>query len=132
MRAQVNRVGAAWDLLETVVLPGTKDIKGNVFVKRNIKKEWEDWMTQWHKDRLDNLQQAIQEKVQVFWDNPSVQITKRWDYGGLFGRKPPAGPKVFKPKCGSEKDNNKMKYRVDLLKGFQKGLPAIQSELKLD
>jgi hypothetical protein len=134
MRAQVRRVGEAWEYLEKVVLVGTtwtppSPSKPEPFKERGLKKEWFDWIKEHHKLRLDAMLQALANKVSIFEGTPSV-ITKlrRWDYGGVFRRADGV------PNCGFEKDSKRLQKRVDLLKKAYDDLKArgIDSELKLD
>ncbi|KAF2824664.1 hypothetical protein CC86DRAFT_353149 [Ophiobolus disseminans] len=125
MRAQVQRVGAAFEYLETEVLPKAQ-VKG--YTKRGLKKEWEDWMTKYHKARLDALQAALEDKMKVFEKSTGITTKmKRWDYLNIFKR-----VDTKKPNCGFEKDNKKMDERVQLLKDAFKKMKKVNSELKLD
>ncbi|KAF2027525.1 hypothetical protein EK21DRAFT_114744 [Setomelanomma holmii] len=82
-----------------------------------------------HKERLEALTQALEDKLTVMKGQPKVTTKlKRWDYAGVFRRA------VDPPNCGFEKDGQKMPKRVDLLldayaKMKQKPL---ETELKLD
>jgi hypothetical protein len=128
MRAQVTRVGEAWEYLEKNVLAGTTPPGQAVpFKERGLKKEWLDWMQEEHKLLLDALEQALAEKVSVFRGQSSI-ITKlkRWDYVGVFRRD------VTVPNCGFEKDTKIMQKRVDLLLDAYNRLSPVNSELKLD
>ncbi|KAH7346961.1 hypothetical protein BKA66DRAFT_433113 [Pyrenochaeta sp. MPI-SDFR-AT-0127] len=98
-----------------------------IYKERGLKKEWLDWMKETHKIRLDALTETMNEKLEVFKNNPSV-ITKlkRWDYSGIFGRA------VETANCGFEKDSKKLDKRVDLLIDAYKNMRQVESELKLD
>lgn len=134
MRAQVRRVGEAWEHLEKVVLAGkvwTPRLSRTPepFKERGLKKEWIDWMKELHKNMLDNMMRVLEDKVSVFKGQPSVNTNlKRWDYAGIFRRA------VEVPNCGFEKNKNTMEKRVTLLLGEFQKLKArgIDSELKLD
>jgi hypothetical protein len=106
MRAQVNRIGEAWEMLGTMVLVGTSYTppSGPVepFVHRGLKKEWEDFIIERYGERLKELQIRIDEKVGIFSGKPSyITRLNRWDFGGLFER-----ADDFEQNCGSEKDQN--------------------------
>jgi len=134
MRAQVLRVGEAWDLLESTLLVGKQSTildptkQGlETFQPRGLKKEWLNWVQQDYKEQLDKLQTVLNEKVQIFHNKPSVGTKlKRWDYSRVFGRE------VKVPECGSESDSKKMQERVDLLKDAYKNMAPINSDLKYD
>jgi hypothetical protein len=130
MRAQVKRVGEAWEYLERTILAGTKwkRPKSNdiVYKERGLKQEWLDFMKTWHKEKLDALDKALTEKLDVFSGKYSViPRIKRWDYRGIFGRD------VKVPNCGSETDPNRMAKRVQLLKDAKAALKAVDSTLDL-
>lgn len=131
MRAQVRRVGEAWELIERTILVGKKyknaDGKEVSYTERGLKQEWLDWMKARHKKNLDALTKAMDDKLLVFDGKPGV-ITKlkRWDYGGNFKRK------VDVPNCGFEKDQKTIDERVELLKAAYKAMKRVDSELKLD
>jgi hypothetical protein len=124
MRAQINRVGAAFEFLEIDVLPKT-GVQG--FQKRDLKGEWEKYLIEHHKKVLGNLWDTLDGKIKVFEEKTGLTILKRWDYAGVFKR---AGSKVD---CGFEKSDSKMKARVKLLTdAFPKLMPPKSfSELKL-
>jgi hypothetical protein len=129
MRAQVKRIGEAWEYLKKNIVVGTKwKDSGNkevIFKKRGIKKEWLAWMKLWHKERLDALNAALEEKLEVSDKGTSFTVRfKRWDYGGIFGRA------VKVPNCGVKKDTNTMAKRVELLLDAKKNkFKAVDSEL---
>jgi hypothetical protein len=134
MRAQVQRVADAWELLETKTLLGrissyTDPADGNnpTFKSIDIKKKWLDWMKNEHKIQLDRLQAELDKRVEVFKGKPSI-ITrlKRWEYHMIFHRA------IDEPNCGSEADPNKMDERVQLLIKEYGAMDRIDSELKLD
>lgn len=134
MRAQVLRVGEAWEYLEKFVLPGTTYPKsssgGSVeqFKARDLKQEWFDWMKETHKSRMEKLNKELEDKVRIFQKkSPVTPRLKRWDYSGLFGRA--VNPY---PNCGYENDNTKMDKRVELLLDAYKNLPKLDTELRLD
>lgn len=115
MRAQVNRIGEAWEYLEKNVLAGTVSNSGAVYKERGLKTEWLGWMEAGHKARLDGLVQALDKKLSIFEGKPGVVTrVKRWDFAGIFGRE------VKTPNCGFEKDATKMAKRVELLVNFKK------------
>jgi hypothetical protein len=129
MRAQVIRVGEAWKYLEEEVLANAKGVNGEPFKERapgGMRKEWRDWMQDLHKKRLDALNQALDDKKNIF-DPSTITKLKRWDYGGVFSR---AG--VVTPNCGLETDQKRLKERVGLLVDFKNALTPVNSELKLD
>ncbi|KAH8711916.1 hypothetical protein GQ44DRAFT_776460 [Phaeosphaeriaceae sp. PMI808] len=135
MRAQVRRVGEAWELVEKNFLtgrtftetdPDTGAQKTMTYQYRNLKKEWLDWMKEEHKIQLEGLTRMLKNKLEVFQGDPGV-ITKlkRWDYGGIFRRE------VDEPNCGTGKDHE-MKKRVDLLIKEYKKMTPVESVLTLD
>lgn len=138
MRAQVQRVADAWGLLETTLLTGrTSSIvnpstqQAGIFASQDIKKRWLDWMKKEHKDRLDKLQKALDDKVDVFRGKPGFTTRlKRWDYNMLLQRANNGKSSVAK--CGSVSDPNIMKERVQLLLTEYANMKRIDSELKLD
>ncbi|KAF2276886.1 uncharacterized protein EI97DRAFT_458210 [Westerdykella ornata] len=123
MRAQVRRVGEAFDYVEDDIIPTQQ----SGYTKRNIKKEWIDWMKETHKNRLESLNEALEYAVKIF-EKKSTVITKikRWDFSGLFRRE------VKDPNCGFEPDDAVMEKRVKLLLEAYKKLPKVDTELKLD
>jgi len=150
MRAQVNRVGDAWEYLEKEILVGrsyTPPVVSSTianptasliaspsvsqvvepFRERGLKKEWLDWMKEQHKTQLDSLMQTLNDKIKVF-EGKSSYITKlkRWDYSGVCRRA------VNVPECGFEKDQKIMEERVKLLIKEFYSLKPVNSELKLD
>jgi hypothetical protein len=124
MRAQVRRVGAAFEYLEKNILVGVT-YKGEVFKERGLKDEWLEFMKKKHKEMLDGLQKALDEKLPVFDGNPGVDTNvKRRDFGSIFRRADTP------PNCGLEKDPKKMEKRIQLLKDFKSNtLKAIDSTL---
>lgn len=149
MRAQVNRVGAAWEYLEKEILVGrsfippvttpvatpvavsvstpTATLSAEIFKERGLKKEWLDWIKERHKTQLDILMQTLNEKINIFEGKSSfITKLKRWDYTGSFKRA------TKDPNCGFEKDQRRMEERVELLIKAFKNLTPIDSELKLD
>jgi hypothetical protein len=127
MRAQVTRIGEAWEYLEKKILINAQ-YNNVLFKERGLKKEWLEWMKRKHKIELDRLSNVLDEKLKVFEDNPGVNTNpKRWDYDSIFGR---AEPKKMRW-CGFEKSSTKMQERVELLKDAKKKLKDAESELKL-
>jgi hypothetical protein len=128
LRAQIRRVAAAWEHLERNVVNDVEwtDSNGNVHKHqyRDVQKEWIDWMTAIHRERLEKLNQALKDKISVFSQRSGV---RRWDYFGVFRR---ANDGV--PNCGFEKDNNVMKKRIGLLLDAKAGLVDVNTELTLD
>ncbi|KAF1830451.1 hypothetical protein BDW02DRAFT_608730 [Decorospora gaudefroyi] len=96
------------------------------FQYRGLQKEWLDWMVVTHKNRLDGLNKALADHVDVFKGKSTIiPKLKRWDYTGIFSRV------VEPPNCGFEKNASIMQKRVDLLlKEYQK-LVAVDSTLRL-
>jgi hypothetical protein len=137
MRAQVTRIGAAWENIEQMLLDADAKYTANgqteSFKKRDLRQQWIDWMTKYHKERLDDLNKILKEKVKVF-DGGSTSIArlKRWDYSGIFSRSggSDGGPK--KPKCGSETNSKRMEERQKLLVKVFGEQKDVDSELKLD
>jgi hypothetical protein len=134
LRAQVNRIGAALQtIVEMLEASGAtytlKNGQTELFKnkKRDLRKEWEDYTTEYHERRLDKLNDVLKEKIKVFEEKSTI-ITKlkRWHYNGIFSRK---GPDQLN--CGREKQNSVMKQNVDLLIDEYKKQPKVESELKL-
>jgi hypothetical protein len=130
MRAQVKRVAAAFDHIETVVLPSIHTDPNNPYPKKNLGQQWLDFMKAKHKERLGNLNTVLDEKVKVFEGNspfkPNVKrwiSIPKWDHLGVFRRK------VDKPNCGFEKDKSKMEERVKLLLKAKEDLTKVDTDL---
>ena len=131
MRAQVKRVGEAWDHLETNVVAGTSwtDSTGakHDFQKQDLKQEWFTFMKNAHEVELERITKELDAKRLIFENkSPYVAKIKRWDFGGLFSKRA-----VRAPKCGVEKDAAKMSDRVKLLLKAHDDLPAIKTDLDL-
>jgi hypothetical protein len=124
MRAQVLRVGDAFEYVEDEILPQSA---AKPAVKRGLKKEWIEYMKKQHKESLEAFQKELDDNVKIF-DPRSPRITKlrRWDYSGVFKRE------ITFPDCGTEKDKQKMAKRVQLLVDAYAKMPRIDTELKLD
>jgi hypothetical protein len=127
LRAQVNRVGEAWELIEREYLASKIDKNGAKYKERGLKKEWLDWMKVRHKSALKRLNDAVDDKIKLF-DGQSNFITKvkRLDHGSIFRRKKETVD------CGSEKDLSKLQKRIDLLKDAYQNQNKVEEELKLD
>jgi hypothetical protein len=128
LRAQVNRIGDAWELIEKEYLARKTLVSGTKYTERGLKKEWLDWMKTHHKESLKALNDAMGDKIKVFTPGQSGFITKlkRWDYDAIFRRE------VDRPNCGSEKSSSNLQKRIDLLKDAYKRQKKIEEELKLD
>lgn len=131
MRAQASRIGDAWETLEKKLLTGvTYKTPGGtveVYKERGLKKEWLDWMKKRHKESLDRLKEALEDKIQVFKRKPAyVTKLKRWDHAGIFSRA------VKQPNCGFEKSDKILQERVDLLIKAYENMKPVDSELDLD
>jgi hypothetical protein len=115
MRAHVTRIGEAWEYLEKTIL--VDPTNGNVAYKeRGLKEEWLAWMKTTHKDQIDALKKALDDKIDVFSSKLGFKThVPRWDHAGIFRRE------VAVPQCGYEKDKQKMEKRVQLLKDFYNG-----------
>ncbi|KAI8935007.1 hypothetical protein NX059_008673 [Plenodomus lindquistii] len=126
MRAQVTRIGEAWEYLEKTILAGTTSANNKAFVERGLKKEWIDWMKDRHKVRLEKVMTTLKNKIVIFEGKSSfITKLKRWDYGGVFRRD------VEIPNCGTETDPARMQKRIELLLAAYKDLKAVDSDLKL-
>lgn len=132
MRAQVIRVGEAFEYLETEVLP--KKTKGfQQMSAGSLKDQWIKYMKELHKKRLEGLNNILEEKIEIFKSKKTRSLVRRWDYAGAFwkrARKPKK--KDDGPNCGFEKDDNNMKKRVELMLDAYKNLGKVDTVLKLD
>lgn len=128
LRAQINRIGDAWELIEKEYLAPMTLLTGETYTERGLKKEWLDWMKTHHKESLKALNDVLEDKIKVFTPGQSGFITKvkRLDYGSIFRRK------VKAPNCGSEKSSSDLQKRIDLLKDAYKNQKRIEEDLKLD
>ncbi|KAH5789298.1 hypothetical protein HBI88_049860 [Parastagonospora nodorum] len=132
LRAQVNRIGEAWDHIERNILAGTKHASTQeLYKKRDLKTEWLDFMTARHKKYMKKMNDMMDEKIKVFTDPPGSIVfptkVKRWDYLGVF-RRAKDGP----PNCGFEPDPQKMQDRVAMMIDAYKNMPKAVEDLKLN
>jgi hypothetical protein len=130
MRAQVERIGNAWEYLETKILPGTTWIDGDgkphPFQAKGLKQQWLEFMKKKHSTHLKRIKDALKAKVSIFEGNPSVTTkVKRWDFLGLFSKRVATVP----PNCGTETDSDRMKTRVELLLTAYDEMPDLEIEL---
>jgi len=127
MKAQVNRVGVAFEFIETELakVAGFKKRAG-----QGLKKEWEKFMVDHHKKVLGDLRDTLDGRLKVFEGKTGLSILRRWDYAGVFRR----AKGVAKVDCGFEQDDKKMDARVkNLIKVYNKVKPDKKyADLDLD
>ncbi|KAJ4304608.1 hypothetical protein N0V90_000134 [Kalmusia sp. IMI 367209] len=93
MRAQVERVGAAFEYLETEVLPKLPPWKDknqavHTYKAVGLKDAWIEWIKDVHKKRLERLNKFLEDKVSIFkGESSAVMKVKRWDFAGVFGKR---------------------------------------------
>ena len=125
MRAQVIRVGEAFEHLEANVLPNLDP----TFKRRGLKDEWVTYMKALHKDRLGKLNDVLKDKVKIFRGESTMSQVRRWDFAGTFWTRAKDKDSL---NCGFEKDDKRMEERVKLLIEAYDKLDPVETELKLD
>ncbi|KAJ4360685.1 uncharacterized protein N0V89_001252 [Didymosphaeria variabile] len=134
MRAQVRRVGRAFEHLEKTVLPALNEPYidpvtqvSHPYKRVNLRATWFKWIKKVHKARLGKLNAVMEEKVKVFEaDTAATTRFKRWDFFGVFRRA------VKEPNCGFEPDDQKILERVELMLDAYGKLEKVDTELTLE
>ncbi|KAL1600455.1 hypothetical protein SLS60_006841 [Paraconiothyrium brasiliense] len=134
MRAQVRRVGRAFEHLEKTVFPALNNPWIDPVTKEphpykpvNLRATWFKWIKKLHKARLGTLNAVMEEKVKIFEANAAATTRfRRWDFFGVFKREPK------EPNCGFEPDDKKILERVELMLEAYAKLEKVDTELTLD